>query len=178
MNLLVIPPFANNGVVRVVIETPRGSRTKLKLDPQLQTIIVDKMLPAGMVFPGDFGFIPRTQGADGDPLDALVIAPEPLPSGCLVPCRIIGVVQALQSERKGRSIRNDRYLAVSAVAPEFDYLRKPSDLPDELLAQFEQFFVNYNQQEGRKFRSHGVLGPREALQMLHRAEQKAGLPHR
>jgi inorganic pyrophosphatase len=173
MNLLTIPPFAPGGSVRVVVETPCGSRTKFKLDPRTQIITVDKMLPAGMVFPGDFGFIPMTQGADGDPLDALVIAPEPLPAGCLVPCRIIGVMQAVQSERKGHGVRNDRYLAVSAVATELDYLRQPADLPGQLLAQIEQFFINYNDQENRIFRLRGTRGSQEALRALHRAARKA-----
>jgi inorganic pyrophosphatase len=173
VNLLVISLFANGGLVRVVIETPRGSRTKFKFDPQLQTLRVDQLLPAGMAFPGDFGFIPRTKGEDGDPLDALVFAPEPLPPGSVAPCRIIGVMQALQSKRNGRSLRHDRYLAVSAAATELDYLRKPTTLPGELLAQIEQFFVNYNQQEGRTFRVRGVRGPRETLEAVRRAEQQA-----
>ena len=70
--------------IRVTIETPRGSRNKLKFDPAKKMFSLSKLLPEGMVFPYDFGFVPATKADDGDPLDVLVLTDEPLFPGCLV----------------------------------------------------------------------------------------------
>lgn len=170
MNLLKVSPFVKRGLIRVVIETPKGSRNKIDYDPELKAFVLAKTLPEGMVFPYDFGFIPRTLGEDGDPLDALVLMPETLVPGCLVDCRLLGVIEATQSARKGKGIRNDRYLGVSDAAAEFRNLEKPDDLPAGMLDQLEKFFVNYNALEGRTFRLRGVTGPKGALKAIRSAQ--------
>lgn len=172
MNLTNIPPFTRQ-LVRIVIETPKGSRNKFAYDPELKVFALAKTLPEGMVFPYDFGFIPQTKGADGDPLDALVLMPETVDPGCLVACRIIGVILATQAEKKGKGVRNDRYLAVSDTACEFHNLKTPDDLPGGMLGQLEQFFVNYNALEKRTFRLHGIEGPKHALKAIRRARGKS-----
>ncbi len=172
MNLFKVPPFAKDGLIRVVIETPKGSRNKIDYDPELKAFVLAKTLPEGMVFPYDFGFIPQTLGEDGDPLDALVLMPETLGPGCLVHCRLLGVIEATQSAPKGRKIRNDRYLGVSDAAAEFRNLKKPDDLPGGMLDQLEKFFINYNALEGRTFRLRGVAGPKGALKAIRRAQTK------
>jgi len=63
----------NNGILNVIVETPKHSQAKFAWDPELQVFRVKKTLPMGMVFPFDFGFLPGTKGGDGDPLDVLVI---------------------------------------------------------------------------------------------------------
>lgn len=78
--------------VRVVVETMAGRRSKLKYNPALAAFELHHVLPAGRCFPYDFGFMLSTLGEDGDPLDALVCADEPLPTGTVVPCRHVGVV--------------------------------------------------------------------------------------
>lgn len=170
MNLLNVSPFAKEHLIRVVIETPKGSRNKIDYDPEVKAFALAKTLPEGMVFPYDFGFIPQTEGEDGDPLDALVLMPESLPPGCLVNCRIIGVIEGKQTERKGKSVRNDRYLAVSDTACEFERFKSPEDLPAGLLDQLEKFFINYNELEGRQFKLLGVKGPKAALKQLKKAQ--------
>jgi inorganic pyrophosphatase len=169
MNLQKLSPFLKGGLIRVVIETPKGFRNKLGYDPELKAFVLKKTLPEGMVFPYDFGFIPQTEGADGDPLDALVLMPESLAPGCLVTCRVLGVIEATQAERKGKAVRNDRYLMVSDTACEFTGLKKPDDLPPGMLEQLEKFFVHYNILEGRSFRLRGVTGPKGALKSIRRA---------
>ena len=62
---------------KVVVETPKGSRNKYAFDPRNRVFELKKVLPAGMVFPYDFGFLPSTKGGDGDPLDVLVLMDEP-----------------------------------------------------------------------------------------------------
>src|SRR5262245_14937852 len=104
----------SGGALNVIIETPRGSRNKYAYDEESGLFRLIKLLPAGMAFPFDFGFVPSTQGGDGDPLDALVLSEETLFPGCLVRTRILGAIKAEQ--RKGKKIeRNDRLIAVPLV---------------------------------------------------------------
>ena len=98
--------------------------------------------------------------------------PETVPPGCLVTCRILGVIEGVQAEGKGKGkgkgVRNDRYLAVSDTACEFRDLKTPEELPAGMLDQLEKFFVNYNALEGRTFRLRGVGGPKAALKSIRR----------
>src|SRR3954451_24377864 len=99
--------------ITAIIETPKGSSEKYGYDPKTTLFKLKKILPAGMVFPYDFGFIPKTRGGDGDPLDVLILMDEPAFTGCLVATRLLGVIEAEQTE-KGKTERNDRLIAVSA----------------------------------------------------------------
>ena len=94
-----IKPFAEGkDDVQVVIDTPRGSRNKLKWDKELGVLKLSHVLTAGAVFPFDFGFVPGTHGADGDALDVLVLSDEPLFPLCLDQARLIGVIEAEQTQ--------------------------------------------------------------------------------
>src|SRR5437868_13907131 len=84
----------------VVIETPKGSRNKYAFDPKERVFELKKVLPAGMAFPYDFGFVPSTIGGDGDPVDVLVLMDEPAFPGCKLTCRVIGVIQGEQGDKK------------------------------------------------------------------------------
>ena len=84
--------------IQVIIETPKGSRNKFAFDPEQEVFALAKVLPAGMVFPYDFGFIPSTKAEDGDPTDVLVLMDEPAFPGVLVKCRVIGVIEGEQGK--------------------------------------------------------------------------------
>jgi len=101
----------DTGRLNVVVDTPRGCRNKYKFDEQDGQWRLSKVLPPGMSFPYDFGFIPSTRGEDGDPLDVLLLMDEPAFLGCVVPARLIGVIEAEQTE-EGTTVRNDRLVAV------------------------------------------------------------------
>ena len=105
-------PFEDDCVM-VVIETPKGSPNKLAFEPRYGTFVLKGVLPAGAVFPFDFGFVPSTRAEDGDPLDVLVLMDAPVFPGCIVPSRLVGVIEAEQTE-DGKTERNDRLLAVAA----------------------------------------------------------------
>lgn len=98
-------------IVKVVIETPKGSRNKYAFDADERAFVLKKVLPAGMSFPYDFGFIPSTEAEDGDPTDVLVLMDEPAFTGCIVKCRLIGVIEGEQGEGKNTE-RNDRLIGV------------------------------------------------------------------
>jgi inorganic pyrophosphatase len=89
-------------IIQVVIETPKGSRNKYAFDPAQKVFELKKVLPAGMAFPYDFGFIPRTTAEDGDPVDVLVLMDEPAFPGCVLKCRLIGIIQGEQSNKKDK----------------------------------------------------------------------------
>jgi len=103
-------------ILRVVIETPKGSRNKFALDPDEHLFKLKKVLPTGMAFPYDFGFVPSTEAEDGDPIDVLVLMDEPAFPGCVLKCRPIGVIEGEQSDKKKKAIRNDRVIAIQEDA--------------------------------------------------------------
>jgi inorganic pyrophosphatase len=158
--------------IAVVIETPKGSRTKMAYDPDREAFVVKKVLPEGMSFPFDFGFIPSTLADDGDPLDVLVLMDEPVISGSIVPSRLIGVIAAIQTEKNGKSEQNDRLLAISEACQLFAEVKKLSDLPGVVTAQIEKFFVNYNEEEGKKFEVKGCHGRKRAEEALREAQKE------
>jgi len=138
--------------VTAIIESPGGSAQKYDYDTWLSRIKLNKILPAGLVFPFDFGFIPDTKGEDGDPLDIIVISEIATFPGCAVDCRIIGAITAEQTERDGKAVRNDRFLAIAEVSQLFKEINEAKQLPQNILKQVESFFENYNQQSGKKFK--------------------------
>ena len=166
MDLPALDP--ESGLVRVIIDTPRGSRNKYKYDPDLGVFKLSRILPAGMSFPYDFGSIPSTSAEDGDALDVLVINEAPLFVGCLVHVHLIGVIHARQKER-GKMIRNDRLVATIETPVNKPAIRKLEQLEEQQLHDIEHFFRSYNQAQGREFKISGRGGPQAAQKMLRSA---------
>jgi inorganic pyrophosphatase len=166
------PIDSTSECVNVVIETPRGARTKLAYDRDRAAFIVKKVLPQGMSFPFDFGFIPSTSGDDGDPLDVLVLMDEPVPVGTVVPSRLIGVIEAMQTEKDGEAEQNDRLIAVSDACELFAEVRKLTDLPAAVASQIEHFFISYNEQAGKKFEPTARSGRKRAEKILERGRRR------
>src|SRR6202046_48058 len=106
------PVDKKDGILQVIVETPKGSRNKFAFDPEQGIFALKAVLPAGMVFPYDFGFLPQTLAPDGDPMDVLLLMDEPAFPGCAVRARLIGIIQGEQIEGKKKT-RNDRVLAVA-----------------------------------------------------------------
>jgi inorganic pyrophosphatase len=154
--------------IDVVIETPKGSALKYTYDPKTHFFELKKILPSGMVFPYDFGFIPGTKGDDGDPLDMIVISEFESFPGCKMKCRVIGGIMAEQSKEKGKDkmIRNDRFIAIPDASSIFENIIAVSDLPANIMKQLENFFANYNRAEGKAFEVLKLLGPKEAMQLM------------
>lgn len=156
---VLLPAFdPDEGTLNAVVDTTRGSRNKFEYDMRLGLFRLGGVLPAGASFPYDFGFVPSTVGEDGDPLDVLVLMDEPAFVGCLVPARLIGVVEAEQTE-EGKTRRNDRLIAVAANSRSHEELASLGDVPANTVHEIEHFFVSYNAAKGRTFR---VLGRGDA----------------
>jgi inorganic pyrophosphatase len=158
--------------VEIVIETPKGSRNKYAYDPAKRAFKLSKVLAEGMMFPYDFGFVPGTKSADGDPLDVLVLMDEPTFPGCRLDCRLIGVLEAEQEE-EGKMVRNDRLIAVATQTIRYVEVEHIRDLNETILRQIEAFFVNYQKLRNVKLRILGRRGPEGALEALRKTgEQK------
>jgi inorganic pyrophosphatase len=170
--LNALSPFADDGLYNVVIETPKGSPNKLGYDAELGTFKLKTVMPQGTSFPFDFGFIPGTLAEDGDPLDVLVLMDYPLAPGTIVESRLIGVIAADQTEKDGETEENDRLIAVSPKSALYQHAMKLGDIPEEVIEQVEQFFVNYNEQHGKQFAPKGQHGPTRAEDVLERARKK------
>ena len=166
-NLTTLPNQldAKKSICRTIIETPKGFRNKFDYDPDSNLFMLGGLLPEGMMFPFDFGFIPSTLGADGDPLDILVLMDAPAHVGCLMDVRIIGMIQAEQTQ-SGKTKTNDRLLGVAVHSYNHEDLESIDDVSKTLLSQLEQFFVDYNKQRGKKFRITGTGGPKKAIKFL------------
>ncbi len=138
--------FASGDHVHVVIETPSGSRWKYGWKPEVGAYVASKVLPLGMTFPYDFGFIPGTRAADGDPLDALVLADAPLAIGCVVECRVLGAFEC-KTDRE----RNDRVIAVPVETIRGARWHHLTDIGPVLVSEIGEFLRDYVEREGRPF---------------------------
>lgn len=159
-------------IVNAVIETPMGSRNKFKYDEDMGFFKLSGVLPQGMMFPHAFGFVPSTRAADGDPEDVMVIMDEPTFTGCLVQTRLLGVIEAEQTEN-GETSRNDRLIGVAAGSRDYSDFKSLDDLNDNMMKEIEQFFVNYNQERGKKFKVLGRKGPKQAWKLLKKSQKAA-----
>jgi inorganic pyrophosphatase len=152
------------------IEIPRGSRNKYELDKSTGLLRLDRILYAAVHYPGDYGFLPRTWGEDGDPLDVLVMTTEPTFPGCLVDVRPVGVFR--MSDDKGP---DEKILAVPMADPFQQEIGELDDVPRHFLDEVRHFFTIYKDLEGKKVTPLGWDG-RAAAESLVRAamERYAG----
>jgi inorganic pyrophosphatase len=169
-----LPAFdPGSGTLNAVIETPKGHRNKYKFDEERGLFLLDGVLPAGAVFPFDFGFVPSTIGGDGDPLDVLVLMDEPAFTGCLVPSNLIGVIEAEQTE-DGETSRNDRLIAVAAKSRNHREIKALDQIAENLVREVEHFFVSYNEVKGKRFKPLGRSGPERARQLVEQGQARRG----
>ena len=154
-----------SGDLNAVIETPKGSRNKYTFDEKLNLFKLGGILPLGASFPFDFGFIPGTLGGDGDPLDVLILMDEPAFPGCLVPSRLIAVIEAEQTE-SGKTERNDRLIAVASKSATHSHVKSLNDLNEAIVEQIKHFFISYNEAKGKEFEPLGQFGAVRARKVV------------
>jgi inorganic pyrophosphatase len=159
-------------LITVIIETPKGSRNKYAFDPEERIFALKTVLPAGMAFPYDFGFVPSTKGGDGDPLDVLVLMDEPAFAGCKLTCRIIGVIEGEQGNKK-QTERNDRVVAVEDGNHSYAHVKRIDDLGKEFERELEEFFVNYHRLSGEQYRILALKGPAGGRRCVKQAQKRA-----
>jgi inorganic pyrophosphatase len=160
----------DGGEVDAIVDTPKGSPHKYRFDEAHQRFRLTRVLPAGAVFPFNFGYFPGTRAGDGDPLDVLIVMDEALAVGAMVAVRLIGVLEAKQKAPGGEGrARNDRLIAVAAESAAHAEVRDVSDLPPGLLLEVERFFRWYNEGTGKGFEVTGRGGAARAMSLLRAA---------
>jgi len=149
--------------VEAVVEIPKGSRNKYEFDHATGSIRLDRVLYSSVHYPTDYGFIPGTTSADGDPLDVLIIVEEPTFPGCHVRIRPIGVL--LMRDEKGL---DEKILAVPLADPRFDGIKDLVNIQEHWLSEIKNFFATYKMLEGKETQVEGWQGAPEAWDVLRR----------
>jgi len=154
-----LPPGSDiPSVVNVVVEIPKGRRSKFELDKQTGLIRLDRYLYSSSHYPGDYGFIPQTLAEDGDALDALVMVNEPTFSGCLIEARVIGLFRM-----EDRGMHDYKVLGVPHTDPLFAEYQDLKHCPSHFLREVEHFFGTYKQLEGVVIRTMGWATAQDAI---------------
>jgi len=166
-DLRTIPHQLDRGkrTCRAIIETPKGQRCKFDFDPETGLFELAGVLSAGLAFPLAFGFVPSTRGQDGDPIDILVLADDDLPVGCLVPARLLGVIEAEQTEG-GETCRNDRLIATLANSKTHADIQSIDQLGPAFVEELASFFTTYNQLKGGTFKVVGIGNGARACRLI------------
>jgi inorganic pyrophosphatase len=155
---------------QAIVEAPAGSRVKVYYDPDSHRFRIGKFLPLGMVFPFDFAFIPSTLGGDGDPVDILILPEAPLPVGCIVKVRILGVMESEQRKLNKRAKRNDRIIARLTESKLFSQVDHIDQLGPVFVTEITTFFETYKRLRGQTYEVTNVGGPERAADLIEEAE--------
>ena len=172
VDLLKLPVRNDDGDVHVVVETTRGSGAKLAYEPDLQVFTLSKALMLGLTYPYDWGFIPSTKGEDGDPIDALVMHDTATAPGLVLKCKIIGVLEVLQTENGKKPIRNDRLIAVPRDSHREQADKDARDLPKQVRKEIEKFFVATDELEAKELKFLGWKGPNAGARLIETAAKE------
>jgi len=155
--MMVSPGTDIPSVVNMIVEIPKGRRSKFEMDKVTGLIKLDRYLYSSSVYPGDYGFVPQTLAADGDPLDMLVMVNEPTFSACLIETRVVGMFRM-----RDKGFDDFKVLGVPNTDPLFFHVKKLEDVPPHFLREVEHFFGTYKQLEGAHTESLGWIGAEEA----------------
>ena len=147
-----------------VVEISKGSKKKYELDKETGMIILDRVLYTSTHYPANYGFIPRTYGDDGDPLDVLVLCSEALDPLTLVRCYPIGVIAMLDDGR-----HDEKIIAVPFSDPTYNGFHDLLDLPPHIFDEMAHFFSVYKALEGKEAIPGDVMGRKAAEEIIHQA---------
>jgi len=160
-------------VINVIVEIPKGSQNKYEYDKKLNIIRLDRVLFSPFHYPGDYGLLPRTLSADGDPLDALVLVTNPTHPGVLIKSRPIGM---LTMRDVGKT--DNKILCVPKYDPRFDEYGDVTDLEEHLLKEIAHFFGVYKELEQKKVKMISWKNAAEAkkviMKSIRRYDEKYG----
>jgi inorganic pyrophosphatase len=154
-------PDADKIEVNAVIEIPKGSKLKYELDKPSGLLRVDRVLHSSVIYPANYGFIPRSYAEDDDPLDVLVLCTESVAPMSILVARPIGLMCMADQGAK-----DDKIIAVHSDDPAFEEYQDIFQLPRHTLREIRRFFQDYKQLEQKEVMVDDPLGPKEALQVV------------
>jgi inorganic pyrophosphatase len=148
-------------VFQAVIEIPKGSKVKYELDKDTGLLRVDRMLYSSVVYPANYGFVPRTYAEDGDPIDVLVFAQETVDPLSIVRARPIGMMSMLDEDEEDAKI-----ICIHMDDPAFNDYWHIKEMPDHRLRELRRFFGDYKKLENKDVRVRDFFGPERAKTVL------------
>jgi inorganic pyrophosphatase len=148
MNLEMIGHGENPDKVKAIIEIPCGSNIKYEVEKESGALVLDRVMHSAMYYPANYGFVNKTLSQDGDPADVLVLAEYPMQAGCVINCRLVGVL--IMEDESGI---DEKLLAVpvSKIDPTFDEIQDLNDIPKHTLVKIKNFFETYKMLEPNKW---------------------------
>lgn len=144
-----------------VIEIPKGGKKKYELDKATGLIILDRVLHTSTHYPANYGFIPRSFGDDGDPLDVLVLCSEALDPLTLVRCYPIGYISMLDGGKN-----DEKIIAIPFSDPTYNGYHDISELPSHIFDEMTHFFSVYKNLEGKEAVPGDVSGRDDAVEVI------------
>ena len=148
----------------VLIEIPKGSKVKYELDKETGLLKVDRILYSSVIYPANYGFIPRTLGDDEDPLDVLVLMQEPVQPLSLLNVRPIGMMHMVDEGED-----DEKIICVHLDDPEYRAYKHHRELPEHRLAELRRFFLDYKVLEGKEVNVGDFSDPDEAKDAVRHA---------
>jgi len=145
-----------------LVEIPRGENNKYEYDKEAGAMKLDRVIYEPFFYPVDYGLIPQTWNReDNDPLDIFVFTTNPTFSGCVIPCRVIGV---FHMDDTGES--DDKIVAVPIGDPHFSHVKSLADINPHLLRDVEFFFGNYKNLQKDKYTKVNGWGDIKAAEKI------------
>ncbi len=148
MNLDKIGYGENPDKVKAIIEIPNGSNIKYEVEKESGALVLDRVMHSAMYYPANYGFVNKTLSQDGDPADVLVLTDYAMEAGCVVNCRLVGVL--IMEDESGI---DEKLLAVptSKIDPTYNEIQDIDDLPKHTLDKIKNFFETYKMLEPGKW---------------------------
>ena len=152
------------GKVNALIEIPQGSRTKYEMDKHTGLLKLDRVIYSSFIYPVNYGFIPKSLGQDGDPLDILVIGSQSIHPLCLVEATVIGNMQMIDQGQK-----DDKIIAVASNDPAVNHITDIKDLPAHFFEELKHYFQEYKVREKKIVEIDHFQSKEEAYQIINEA---------
>ncbi len=152
--------------INVIVEINRGSKNKYEMDKETGVITLDRVLHSAQEFPFDYGFIPRTLWDDGDAVDVVILATNPIPSGTLVRVRPVAIMNMIDSGEA-----DDKVIAVPVDDPRWDLVKDLKDINPHTIKEIEHFFNTYKQLQNKEVKITGFAPRAEAIKAFKRGKE-------